>query len=250
LALAFSAAGLTGAWFTYQGLEKPVTIGRPAATAQAAKPGAAPLPAAGQFKMPPMKTFQAILDRPVFSPSRRPKAGAAVVVSQDLAVRLAGVSGTAKTPLAILVPNDGGDTVILRQGQQYRGWTLSEIDFSSKTVLFRRGDDEVKVEMKFEAAPRQVRQRPARPDARQPPGAQRNVRQDRQKQQQNLQQRKQQDRRLQRNRQQQNQQRQNQQRQNQQRQNQQQQNQQQQNQQQQNQQQQQQQNTQQNQLLN
>jgi len=244
LALAFSAAGLTGAWFTYQGLERPVTIDRPAATGQAAKPAAAPLPAAGQFKMPPMKTFQATLDRPVFSPSRRPKAGAAVVAtSQDLAVTLTGISGTSTRPVANLVPQDGGDSVQLRQGQSYRGWTLSEIN--SKKVVFRRGDDEVQVEMKFEAAPRQVRQRPARPDARQPPGAQRNVRQDRQRQQQNLQQKKQQDRQQQqRNRQQQ----QNQQQQNQQRQNRQQQQQNQQNQQQQ--QLQQQQNTQQNQPLN
>ncbi len=258
MALAFSAAGLTGAWFTYQGLEKPVTIDRPAATAQAAKSGAAPQPAAGQFKMPPMTTFQATLDRPVFSPSRRPKAGAAVVVSQDLAVTLTGISGTAEKPLVNLKPQDGGDSVILRQGQKYRGWTLSEINSKLKRVVFRRGDDEVKVEMMFEAAPRQVRQRPARPDARQPPGAQRNVRQDRQRLQQNLQQKKQQDRQQrnqqQRNQQQQNQQRQNQQRQNQQRQNRQQQQQNQQNKQnQQNQQQQQlqqQQNTQQNQPLN
>ena len=221
LALAFGAAGLTGAWFAYQSLEKPVTIDRPTAMAQAAKPAAAPLPAAGQFKMPPMTTFQAILDRPAFSPSRRPKAGAPVVVSQDLAVTVTGISGTATRPVANLVPQGGGDSVQLRPGQKYRGWTLSEIN--SKGVVFRRGDDEVKVEMKFEAAPRLVRQRPARPDARQPTGAQRNVRQDRQKQQQNLQQRKQQNRQLQRNRQQQNQQRQNQQRQNQQQQNQQQQ---------------------------
>jgi len=213
--LAFSAAGLTGAWFTYQTLEKPVAFDRPTARAQAAKPAAAPLPAAGQFKMPPMRTFQAILERPVFSPSRRPKAGAPVVVSQDLAITVTGISGTPTTPLVNLVPQDGGESAILRQGQKYRGWTLSEI--KSRSVVFRRGDDEVQVELKFEVAPRLVGQRGGRPEARLPPGTQRNVRQDRQRQRQDLLQKKRQQQNQQRqNRLQQNQQRQNQQRQNQQ----------------------------------
>jgi hypothetical protein len=189
LALAFTAAGLTGAWYAYQALDKPITYDPPAARTPAPASPAAPLPAAGQFQMPPMKDFQAILERPAFSPSRRPKEGAPVLVTEDLAVQVTGITGTPASPLVILVPRDGGDSLILRQGQQYRGWTLGEI--SSQSVLFRRGEEELRIELAFEAPPQLV---PPRPDARQPTGAQRNLRQDRQRQQQSLQQKKLQER--------------------------------------------------------
>jgi hypothetical protein len=191
LAVVFSAAGLTGAWFAFQALDRPITIDRPVVVAQTQRPAAKPLPAAGQFRMPPMGSFQAILDRPAFSPSRRPEEGAPVVVNQDLAVRVTGISGTPTMPLANLVPRGGGDAAILRQGQQYRGWVLSEIDSTSKSVLFRRGDEEVRVEMEFEAAPTPVK---PRPDARLPTGAQRNLGQDRTRQQQTLRQKRLQER--------------------------------------------------------
>lgn len=198
LAFAFCAVGIAAAWFVYQELLTPDGARRAVAVAgkQPAADGA--LPVAREFKLPPLSTFEATLRRPVFSQSRRPKAGAPVVVTQDLALKMLGVTGFDGEKRALLVPEGGGETLQLRVGEEYLGWTLREIGDSH--LIFNRDDQEVRLEVDFKEAPKPVRRRPGQPGLRQPAGAQgpqdnlrqNQLRQQQQTRQQQLQQRQQQ----------------------------------------------------------
>ncbi|MHC4984321.1 MAG: hypothetical protein ACYTF6_14290, partial [Planctomycetota bacterium] len=158
LALALFAAGLAAAWFVYQGLQAPVGAGRSATVAGQQPAGADAPPAAREFKLPPLRAFEATLQRPVFSRSRRPKAGAQVVVSQDLAVKMQGVVGDDANKRALLIPEGGGEPLRLREGEEYQGWTLSEI--GRHHAVFRRDDQKVRLDVDFREPPRPVRTRP------------------------------------------------------------------------------------------
>ena len=147
------------------------------------------------FQLPPLRTFKATLERPVFSRNRRPKAGAPVVVTQDLALKMQGVSGTSADKRALLMPEGGGKTLRLREGEEYQGWTVSEIGESH--VVFLRGDEKQRVDMNFKEKPPPVRKRPGQPGARQPAGGQGGRNQTTQQRQNQLQKQRQQQRRLQ-----------------------------------------------------
>jgi hypothetical protein len=170
VALALFAAGIAGAWFVYQGLETPSDARRFVAVAGKQPAGADALPAEQEFKLPPLRAFEATLQRPVFSPSRRPIAGAPVVLSQDLAIKLQGTTGVDAEKRALLVPEGGGEALQLREGEEYQGWTLSEV--GGQHVIFRREEEEVRLDVDFKEVPAPVRRRPARTGVRQPAGAQ------------------------------------------------------------------------------
>ena len=203
MALAFCAIGIAAAWFVYQELLTPVGVRRAAAVTGEQPAADDTMPAAQEFKLPPLSTFEATLRRPVFSQSRRPRAGAPVVVSQDLALKMLGVTGFDGDKRALLVPEGGGETLQLRVGEEYLGWTLREIGDSHS--LFTRDDQELRLEVDFKEAPKPVRVRPGQPGLRQPSGAQgaqnnlrqNQLRQQQQTRQQQLQQRQQQQRQLQ-----------------------------------------------------
>ncbi len=166
LALVLCIVGLAAAWFVYRALQTP-TDPAPSAIVTKEKPAnAKALPAVEVFKLPPFRSFEATLERPVFSRNRRPKADAPVVLSQELALKMQGVSGTDGDRRALLIPMDGGERLRLREGEEYQGWTLSEI--GDHHVVFLRGDTKQRLEMNFKEPPKPVRGRPARPGARQP----------------------------------------------------------------------------------
>ena len=210
LALAFCAAGFAVAWFVYSGLEAPADLRSSAVVAGEQPPaGAGALPPVQVFKLPPLKTFEATLERPVLSRSRRPKAGAQVVVSQNLALKMKGVSGSDPNRRALVVPEGGGESLHLREGEEYQGWTVNEI--GDEHMIFRRDEEQVRLDMDFREQPKPVRMRPGQAGARQLPGAQGRQGNAAQKRQNQLQKQRQQQRRLQQQRQQNQQQRQNQQ---------------------------------------
>ncbi len=211
--LSVCAAGLGAAWLVHRSLVAPPDFGPPAVAAKEEPPAAKPLPDFKVFKLPPRSAFKATLERPVFSRNRRPKEGAPVVVTQDLALKMQGVAGTGAEKRAMLVPTGGGERVRLREGEEYQGWTLSEI--GERHVVFLRGDQKQRLDMNFREKPPPVR---VRPGARQPAGAQGRqgqTAQQRKNQLQQQQRRLQQQRQQQQNRQQPNQQQRNQQLQNQ-----------------------------------
>jgi hypothetical protein len=125
---------------------------RPAALPQQVDSGKA-------FALPPLSTFDAILKRPIFSPNRRAAQGSTVVVSQELGMILRGITSSADQKFIILVPQDGGDAVRLREGEDYRGWTLTQVDPALYRVVFKRDDKEEQLELIFDERPPQVRPR-------------------------------------------------------------------------------------------
>jgi hypothetical protein len=140
------------------------------------------LPEPTPFVMPPADEFAAVMERPLFSPSRRPatEAVAVVTVTEDpLDLKLTGIVLSGNQPIAIFLPEVQAPvqrrtkrrnrrkkaapavaatnlSVRLSEGDNYKGWTLDEIE--SKTTLFSRGEETTRLEITFDvAAPPQPR---------------------------------------------------------------------------------------------
>lgn len=110
-----------------------------------------------KFAMPPIRNYDAILDRPIFSSSRRGTSEAVaptVVVSRELKLKLTGTTISDTEKYALLVPKEGGEPLQLREGEDYQGWNLARIKNSA--VVFRRNGAEERLEMDFVEPPAQV----------------------------------------------------------------------------------------------
>lgn len=114
------------------------------------------------FSLPPLSSFDSILRRPIFSPERRAVQGSAVVVSQELGMTLTGIITSADTKFVILAPQEGGQSVRLREGEDYRGWTLTQVE--QHKVVFRRGNTEEQLELIYDEPPPQGRNKKRRRD--------------------------------------------------------------------------------------
>ena len=118
---------------------------------------AAPLPALpGQlsFAMPAAETFSGILERPLFSPTRRPPAEGTVTIESsapELEVTLVGVIISAEERIAILKPTDGARFARLSLGDSFHGWILESIE--PDRVTFRKGEIEEHIELDYEVPP-------------------------------------------------------------------------------------------------
>lgn len=116
------------------------------------------------FSLAPLSSFDAILKRPIFSSSRRATQGSAVVVSQELGMTLTGIITSASEKFVILAPQEGGESVRLREGQDYRGWTLTQVE--QHKVVFRRGNKEEQLELIYDEPPPQAKNKKRRRDRR------------------------------------------------------------------------------------
>lgn len=166
LPLALVAAGLALAGVLFLQTQEPVSAQTAPATVD--KP---PKPTQLQqaqtnedFSLAPLRSFDAILKRPIFSSSRRAVQGSAVVVSQELGMTLTGVITSASEKFVILAPQEGGESVRLREGEDYRGWTLTQVE--QHKVVFRRGDKEEQLEMNYDEPPPQAKKKKRRRDRR------------------------------------------------------------------------------------
>ncbi len=116
----------------------------------------AALPAAVQFTMTPLGDFEATVERPLFSASRRPPdvapVAAVVVEVEPLELELRGVIVARSGQIAILADTVSGAAVTLGQGKLYRGWTLAEI--RPDRVVFRRAGQEQRFTLNYRAAPK------------------------------------------------------------------------------------------------
>lgn len=160
------AAGLTLAGVIFLQTQEPVSAQTaPVVTEKPPKPAMVQQAQVKEdFSLPPLRSFDAILTRPIFSPNRRAVQGSAVVISQELGMTLRGISITAKGKLALVAPQDGGESVRLREGEDYRGWTLTVVE--QHKVVFRRGNKEEQLELIYDEPPPQARKRKRQADRR------------------------------------------------------------------------------------
>lgn len=152
------AVGAGLAWIIYQEVQAPSDAVVAKAPATARQQPAVSLPSQPTFSLPPIRTFDAILKRPIFSPTRRATATAAIIVSQELGLILTGVSITTTEKFALLAAQEGGQSLRLREGEDYRGWTLARVD--PHMVVFRREEQEEQLELIYDKPPQtQVKSR-------------------------------------------------------------------------------------------
>ena len=158
--MALVVVGLGIAWMLYQQLQSTV---RRDVSGEAVGTDLVTLPqeiADPVYRMPPMRQFDAILQRPLFSQSRRPitvTEAAPAVVSGNLGLALLGITIASDERFALVVPEGGGDTLRLRQGQDYQGWMLSAIE--ADTIVFTRAGAEERLELSYDVAPPPQQQR-------------------------------------------------------------------------------------------
>ena len=108
-----------------------------------------PLPGA-RAAMPSRATFTAIVERPLFSPSRRPPVeGVAVESIPTLDVSLFGIVISTGEPSAIVKPGSGGDPVRVTEGETMSGWTVARIE--ADRILVQHGAAERELLLDFSA---------------------------------------------------------------------------------------------------
>ncbi len=117
-------------------------------------PPLAVLPAQANYAMAPVEDFSAILERPLFSPTRRPPAEGVVATAAsepELQVTLVGVIISSDEQIALVRLKDATRFARLSVGDSFQGWTLDSIEPSR--ITFRRGDVEEHIELTYDVPP-------------------------------------------------------------------------------------------------
>jgi type II secretory pathway component PulC len=100
--------------------------------------------------MPEKARFSAIVERPLFLPSRRPPSEEAVAASTPTPdFSLFGVVISTGEPFALVTPETGGDPIRVKQGEEISGWTVDRIE--SDRILIRQGRTESELLLDFTA---------------------------------------------------------------------------------------------------
>ena len=108
------------------------------------------LPPEPQFSMLPIEDFQAILERPIFSPGRRPPPVGSVELSAttgDVSFVLKGILIDADERTALFRSKRSDKLVRLGEGDKIEGWTLVRIE--ADQVFLVRGEIEKVLEPTF-----------------------------------------------------------------------------------------------------
>jgi len=129
-------------------------VPEPAPSGSGEAPPLAVLPAQSNYVMAPVEDFSAILERPLFSPTRRPPAEGAITLEAsepDLQVTLVGVIISSEEQIAIIRLQDTTRSVRLSVGDSFQGWILDSIEPSR--ITFRRGDIEEHIELTYDVPP-------------------------------------------------------------------------------------------------
>jgi hypothetical protein len=108
------------------------------------------LPPELHFNPPPIEALQAVLERPVFAPGRRPLSEDAVELPapKTLSFLLKGIVIDGDERVAVVIPKDKGKAMLLREGDIAEGWTLVRIEVDH--VVLARGDAETVLEPSYE----------------------------------------------------------------------------------------------------
>ncbi|MFQ6017529.1 MAG: hypothetical protein ACE5KF_04980 [Kiloniellaceae bacterium] len=141
-------------WFIYQELQAASQPRRLQSEARSPARALRSLPAAPEYAMPPFDTFAAVVERPIFSPTRRPPPESERTVEApppELDLVVVGIIISAEEPIAIVFPKNGKSFVRLAEGDDFLGWTVVAIE--PDRVTFRREDIEEQVELSYERPP-------------------------------------------------------------------------------------------------
>lgn len=154
LPTSFVVAYLALGWLIYHQLTgspntEALARGEPAATLSLDE-----LPPELQFTMAAIQDFDSILERPLFSPSRRPpvvEGDTAPAANGDFGYDLKGVLIDDDARIALFRKTDGSGVVRQAEGTTIAGWLLKEVkpDF----VVLERHGEELVVELRFQSPP-------------------------------------------------------------------------------------------------
>ena len=113
------------------------------------------IPEMPKYDPPPIERFAAALDRPLFSPDRRPPedepTGAGVVEDRALSATLQGVVFRTSGSVALLTAVGESSPVRVSEGELFLGWRLLEIH--PDNVVFGREEETVTLELIYKAQP-------------------------------------------------------------------------------------------------
>lgn len=108
-----------------------------------------------KFSMPPVSTFRETVQRPLFSPSRRPPSPEQEVKTaspvQPPELKVMGIVFSPTMRIALVSPQDKkrrpktNTLILLNEGADYEGWTVDKI--APKAVMFRHEDSQVNFEV-------------------------------------------------------------------------------------------------------
>ena len=138
-------------------------VAQAASPLQAKAAESTPAPQAQSWPAMPTKSrFAEIVDRPLFSSSRRAEiAGMPVAATQSMGYSLLGVVISMGDPIALLKPDAGGEPLRARQGDDISGWRVARIESDRVVILHDQVEQELHMDF---AAPAPL------PPAVQPPG--------------------------------------------------------------------------------
>ncbi len=140
------------AWTVYREIQ--VGAPEPFEAAGGQAPPLSDLPAEPSFVMAPAESFSAILERPLFSPTRRPPAEGTVTIESgepELEVTVVGIIISSEEQIAIIKPKGGSRFIRLSEGDSFQGWNLETIE--PDRITFRRGDIEEHIELTYDEPP-------------------------------------------------------------------------------------------------
>ena len=110
-----------------------------------------PVPEAPVFDMREEETYAVILERPLFSPSRRPvspaQAESAPVASAGLS--LLGIASGAGRAIALIQPGADAPAIKAQAGEEVAGWQL--VSIATQSVLLERQGGQLALDLAFKA---------------------------------------------------------------------------------------------------
>lgn len=150
VALAVVCAALGS--IVYQQVRKLNSFSPSSSAVDSASPSFSPLPPDPAFAMPPEESFAAVLERPVFSPSRRPipSNGAVAPLTTSAEFVLVGVVISDSERFVLVKPLSSDKLERLREGDELAGW--SAVSIAPESVVFRRGTVEEEIILDFTAS--------------------------------------------------------------------------------------------------
>jgi hypothetical protein len=129
-------------------VETPADPGRPVAARMVQ-----PLPREKTFAMAPIGKFSAIIERPIFSPNRRPAAKQPGSEKQLPGSNLAlfGIAISAGERIALVGVERGTGLARMKKGEVFSGWVL--VDIEQNRVLLRQGTVDQALELNYGTPP-------------------------------------------------------------------------------------------------
>ncbi|MDB5394599.1 MAG: hypothetical protein JWM91_2105 [Rhodospirillales bacterium] len=106
------------------------------------------------FAMAPLQKFSAIVERPIFSPNRRPAAKQPDSEKQQRprsSLALFGITISAGERIALVGVERGTSLARMKEGQAFSGWVVVEID--QNRVLLRQGTVVEALELNYGTPP-------------------------------------------------------------------------------------------------